>query len=127
MRIVVVDDEPPITQLCVKVLEQQGHEVEGFTRGDEALARLASVAADLLVVDYKMPRLTGFEVIQRARALRPALKVVMITGHGTREIVDGAMALGANDVLLKPFTPKELCQAVATAFGTSSPSPRAGG
>jgi len=119
MNIFVVDDEPPIMQLCVKVLEQHGHAVDGFTRGEEALTRLASKAADLLVVDYKMPGLNGLEVIQRARSLRPDLRVVMITGHGTREVIGEAMQAGVNGILLKPFTPNELSKAVTTAFSAT--------
>jgi DNA-binding response OmpR family regulator len=120
MRILVVDDEQPIMQLCVKVLETQGHAVDGFTRGEELLARLAGGPADLLVVDYKMPGLNGVEVVRRARALRPGLRIVMITGHGTREVVEEAYAAGVDNVLLKPFTPNELTSAV------SGLSPRAG-
>lgn len=120
MRILVVDDEQPIMQLCVKVLETQGHTVDGFTRGEELLARLADGPADLLVVDYKMPGLNGVEVVRRARALRPGLRIVMITGHGTREVVEEAYAAGVDNVLLKPFTPNELSGAV------SSLGPRAG-
>lgn len=57
MKIVVVDDELSIMQLCVEVLEQDGHRVDGFTRGKDALIELASQPTDLLVVDYKMPGL----------------------------------------------------------------------
>lgn len=120
MRILVVDDEQPIMQLCVKVLETQGHTVDGFTRGEELLACLADGPADLLVVDYKMPGLNGVEVVRRARALRPGVRIVMITGHGTREVVQEAYAAGVDNVLLKPFTPNELTGAV------SNLSPRAG-
>ncbi len=120
MRILVVDDEPQIMQLCVKVLSRAGHEAEGVTHGEEALGRLASAAVDLLVVDYKMPGLNGFEVIRRARSLCPDLRVVMITGHGTREVVGEALEGGLNGVLVKPFTPDELIQTIAAA---SSPTP----
>jgi CheY-like chemotaxis protein len=120
VNILVVDDEPPIMQLCVKVLEQSGHAVDGFTRGEEALTKLAAHPADLLVVDYKMPGLNGFEVIQRARSLRPELRVVMITGHGTREVIGEAMQAGVNGIILKPFTPNELTKAVASALGDAS-------
>ena len=113
MRILVVDDEPPIMQLCLKVLARQGHEVEGVTSGDEALARLRSASVDLLVVDYKMPGLNGLEVIRRARDLRPGLKTVLITGHGTREVVDTATDDGVDGIIVKPFTPDELAQTVA--------------
>ena len=109
MNILVVDDEPVIVKMCLKVLGEQGHAVRGFTSTREALAHLAAgPTADLLVVDYKMPGLNGFEVIRRARALRPELRVVMITGHGTRDVVGEANEAGVNGLLLKPFTPDAL-------------------
>ncbi|HEY3067799.1 MAG TPA: response regulator [Methylomirabilota bacterium] len=116
MRIVVVDDEQPIMQFCVNVLERGGHSVEGFTRPEDALTKLAAQPADLLLVDYKMPGLTGFEVIRRARQLQPALAAMMITGHGTRDVLEEATRTPVNGLLLKPFTVDELSRAVATVL-----------
>jgi DNA-binding response OmpR family regulator len=115
MNIVVVDDHLEVMQLCVELLEEDGHTVNGFTRGEDALIKLASQPTDLLVVDCKMPGLNGFEVIQRARTVRPDLRVVMITGDGASEIIAEAMQFGVNRIILKPFTPDELSMAVATA------------
>jgi DNA-binding response OmpR family regulator len=123
MNIVVIDDEPLVMQLCVEVLEQDGHVVDGFTRGEDALIKLADQPTDLLVVDCKMPGLNGFEVIQRARSLRPDLRVVMITGDGTSEIIGEAMQVGVNGIILKPFTPNELSTAVASAIGEEAKPP----
>ena len=78
MTIVVVDDEPAIVRMCVQVLRSKGHTVHGFTRAEEALGHLTGETADLLVVDYKMPELTGLDFIQRAWTLRPGVRVVMI-------------------------------------------------
>jgi DNA-binding NtrC family response regulator len=115
VRIVVVDDEPTIVLMCRRVLESQGHTVHGFTKVHEALATLEAQAADLLVVDYKMPELNGIEFIQRAWALRPELRVVMITAHGTREVMGKASETGVQSIVLKPFTPSELARGVAAA------------
>ena len=79
MTIVVVDDEPTIVRMCVQVLQSKGHTVHGFTRADEALAHLTSQTAELLVVDYRMPELSGLEFIKRAWEVRPRVRVVMIT------------------------------------------------
>jgi CheY-like chemotaxis protein len=114
VTILVVDDEPPVMQLCTMVLELQGYAVEGFTRGEEFLARLATLTPDLAVVDYKMPGMGGVAVVQQARARLPELKVLMITGHGSQEVMREATAVGASGVLLKPFTPAELAQTVAS-------------
>ena len=89
-----------------------------------ALAQLEAEAADLLVVDYKMPDLNGLEFIQRAWALRPGLRVVMITAHGTREVISRATQTGVTSIVLKPFTPTELARGVAEAVGgPESPRP----
>ena len=120
MTILVVDDEPPVMQLCTMVLELQGHRVEGFTRGEDFLARLAAITPDLAVVDYKMPGMAGIDVVRRARARLPDLKVLMITGHGTPEVVREATAAGASGVLLKPFTPAELAQTVLSLVAASA-------
>ena len=116
MKIVVVDDEPSIVLMCRRVLEAQGHVVHGFTSATAALAQLEAEAADLLVVDYKMPELNGLEFIQRAWAIRRELRVVMITAYGTREVMAHATATGVQSVVLKPFTPSELARGVAAAL-----------
>ena len=123
MTIVVLDDEPSIVQMCVAVLQSQGHAVKGFTKATDALTHLEGEAADLLVVDYKMPELTGIDFIKRAWALRPDMRVVMITAHGTREVIARANDTGVN-VVLKPFTPGELTKGIAQALGgTEMPRP----
>lgn len=117
MTILVVDDEPAIVRMCVQVLQAKGHTVHGFTRADEALEHLSGQAADLLVVDYKMPELNGLDFIKRAWELRPGVRVVMITAHGTREVMAKANETGVQTVVLKPFTPNELADGVAKAIG----------
>jgi DNA-binding NtrC family response regulator len=117
MKILVVDDEPTIVLMCRRVLEAQGHVVQGFTSAQAALAQLESDPADLLVVDYKMPDLNGLEFIQKAWALRPAMRVVMITAHGTREVINRATQTGVTSIVLKPFTPTELTRGVTQAAG----------
>ncbi|HEU4371685.1 MAG TPA: response regulator [Methylomirabilota bacterium] len=119
MRIVVVDDQPTIVLMCRRVLEAHGHAVEGFTSVPAALARLEVEEADLLVVDYKMPELNGLDFVRRAWAIRPDLRVVMITAHGTREVIGRAAQSGVQRVVLKPFTPSELARGVAAAVGQS--------
>jgi DNA-binding NtrC family response regulator len=117
VKIVVVDDEPTIVLMCRRVLEARGHAVHGFTDVQAALAQLQAEEADLLVVDYKMPELNGLEFVQRAWAIRPGLRVVMITAHGTREVIGRATETGVQSVVLKPFTPGELARGVAAAAG----------
>ena len=117
MNIVVVDDEPAIVQMCLKVLGEQGHTVHGFSSTREALAHLTSgPPADLLIVDYKMPELNGFEFIERAWVLHPKLRVVMITAHGTQELLGHAAETGVHGLVLKPFPPSELSHTIKSAM-----------
>ena len=128
MTIVVVDDEPSIVRMCVQVLKSKGHSVTGFTKAAEALDHLTAMPTDLLVVDYKMPELTGLEFIKKAWQIRPGMRVVMITAHGTREVMAKASETGVQTIVLKPFTPGELAEGVARAvgeLGTDPPRPPA--
>ena len=126
MTIIVVDDEPTIVRMCVQVLKAKGHSVHGYTRADEALAKLGEGPADLVVVDYKMPELNGLEFIRRAWNLRPGLRVLMITAHGTREVMKQANDAGVQTIVLKPFTPSELAEGVAAAVQGQANRPTAG-
>jgi DNA-binding NtrC family response regulator len=117
VTIVVVDDEPAIVRMCVQVLQAKGHAVTGFTQARDALTHLGTAPADLLVVDYKMPELTGLEFIKKAWQVRPGMRVVMITAHGTREVMAKASETGVQTIVLKPFTPGELAEGVAKAVG----------
>ena len=126
MTIIVVDDEPTIVRMCVQVVKAKGHSVHGYTRADEALAKLGEGPADLVVVDYKMPELNGLEFIRRAWNLRPGLRVLMITAHGTREVMKQANDAGVQTIVLKPFTPSELAEGVAAAVQGQADRPTAG-
>ena len=61
-----------------------------------------------MVLDYKMPGMTGFDVYQQAKALYPDIAVVLVTGHGSPEVVTEANRMGFDSILLKPFTSEEL-------------------
>jgi CheY-like chemotaxis protein len=127
VTVFVVDDERPVMQLCVTILELQGHRVEGFTRGAELLARVAAVVPDLVVVDYKMPNLGGMEVVRRLRADHPELRVVLISGHSGPDLTHEADHARVDAVLLKPFTPGELARTVADLLNGTPTSPSSPG
>ena len=107
-RILIVDDAGPVVVLCVNVLQELGYAVKGANRGEAAMEMIRKESFDLMVLDYKMPGMSGFEVFEQARPLQPKLAVVLVTGHGTPEIVNEANRLGFNAILLKPFTSDEL-------------------
>jgi two-component system response regulator (stage 0 sporulation protein F) len=107
-RILIVDDAGPVVVLCVNVLQGLGYAVKGANRGEAAMEMVRKESFDLMVLDYKMPGMSGFEVFEQARPLHPNMAVVLVTGHGTPEIVAEANRLGFNAILLKPFTSDEL-------------------
>ena len=107
-KILIVDDAGPVVVLCVNVLQALGYAVKGANRGEAAVELLRKESFDLMVLDYKMPGMTGFEVFQHARTLHPGLAVVLVTGHGTPEIINEATRMGFRAILLKPFTSDEL-------------------
>jgi DNA-binding NtrC family response regulator len=107
-RILIVDDAGPVVVLCVNVLQALGYAVKGANRGETAVELLRKERFDLMVLDYKMPGMTGFDVYQQAKALYPDLAVVLVTGHGSPEVVSEANRMGFDSILLKPFTSEEL-------------------
>ena len=107
-KILIVDDAGPVVVLCVNVLQALGYAVKGANRGEAAVELMRKEPFDLMVLDYKMPGMTGFEVFAQARLLHPNMAVVLVTGHGTPEIINEANRLGFQAILLKPFTSDEL-------------------
>ncbi len=105
--LLVVDDEPLVTQVCVRGLELAGFEVVAAGDGEEALRLAREMASlDLLVTDVTMPKMSGPELAARLRALRPDLPVLFMTGHAHGQLDADRDALPAGSgVLPKPFTP----------------------
>lgn len=119
-RIVVVDDDPEVLEVCGDALLEAGYRVATFGRGGEALRALAETGADVLVVDWEMPDLDGVEVARRARALDPRLAVLMITGNAG-EAATVAHRAGIQRIIDKPFYVEDLVAAVtALADGRDS-------
>jgi len=101
--ILVVDDEEDIRSSLRMVLEYEGYGMIDAASGPEALERLAKVAPDAVLLDIKMPRMDGLEVLTEIRRRRPELPVIMISGHGTIATAIEATRLGAFDFMEKPL------------------------
>lgn len=111
----MVDDAGPVVVLCVNVLQSQGYLVKGATRGEMAVELLGKESFDILLVDYRMPGMNGFQVFQAAREANADMACVLVTAHGTKDVMEEATRLGFDAILLKPFTPQELRAAVDKA------------
>jgi CheY-like chemotaxis protein len=109
IRILLVDDDELIRLSIPAMLQALGHGVETEAGGLEALARLeAGLEVDLVILDLKMPGLSGAETLPRLRALRPALPVLLATGYGDQEIQHLLADHPNVGMIWKPFSMKEL-------------------
>ena len=111
-RILVVDDEAAIRDLCARVLQRAGFAVVTAGGGAEAVDRLHAEAFDAVISDIRMPGISGLEVLDAAKAAHPEIRVVLITGFGTPQTLERARSSGADRILTKPFNPVELLTAV---------------
>jgi two-component system, sensor histidine kinase and response regulator len=107
-RILVIDDERGIREGCRRVLQAEGYHAETAENGEAGLRAVEAGKFDLLLVDVKMPGMSGIELVRRVREVDPSLVCVMITGYATLETAVEATRSGAYDFLPKPFTPDEL-------------------
>ncbi|MEF3304043.1 response regulator transcription factor [Paenibacillus sp. GYB003] len=106
-RLLVVDDDPFIRELARHFLEREGFDVLEAADGREALARLETVTADLVILDIMMPHMDGWALCRELRESYD-LPLLMLTAKGeTSQKVKG-FELGADDYLVKPFEPAEL-------------------
>jgi signal transduction histidine kinase len=106
--IVVIDDDYAMRLSCGKILRKSGLRVETFQDGAQGLEAVASLKPGLVLVDLKMPGLSGVEVIGRVREIDSQAVIIVITGYATVDTAVEAMRAGAYDFLPKPFSPDEL-------------------
>ena len=116
ISILIVDDEEAMRDACRQVLTADGLILEEASSGEEALEALRRGSFDLVILDLKMPRVDGLQILQCLREESPSTAVVVITGYATVESAVEAMKLGAADFLPKPFTPEVLRLTVRRAF-----------
>jgi DNA-binding response OmpR family regulator len=106
-RIMVVDDEPTVREVVQHYLEREGYRVQAAEDGPTALAAFSADVPDLIVLDLMLPGVDGLEVCRQIRA-KDSTPIIMLTakGHESDRIV--GLELGADDYVVKPFSPKEL-------------------
>ena len=106
--IVVIDDDYAMRLSCAKILSKMGLRAETFADGARGLQGVAELKPGLVVVDLKMPGISGMEVISRVHEIDPQIVIIVITGYATIDTAVEAMKSGAYDFLPKPFSPDEL-------------------
>ena len=106
-RALVVDDEAPIRKVVRDALERAGHEVETASDGEEALARFDNGGFDLVIADWNMPGIDGFELVRRIRK-RSGVPILMLTVRSEERDKVRLLDAGADDYVTKPFGVAEL-------------------
>jgi two-component system sensor histidine kinase/response regulator len=113
--IIVIDDDETMRRACQAALRRAGYLVETYADGPSGLKRIEEVRPGVLIVDLKMPGMSGMEVIERLKEVAPDVVVVVITGFATVGTAVEAMKAGAYDFIPKPFTADELRAIIARA------------
>jgi two-component system chemotaxis response regulator CheY len=111
MRALIVDDSRFIRQYMRQLLEGMGLICEQAVDGDEALEKLRGVLPfDFMLLDVNMPGMSGMECVKTLResGLQPAMKVMMVTTEADHSYIRQALDYGADEFLMKPFTPESL-------------------
>lgn len=114
--VLVVDDEPIVCHSVRRILSKQSCAVEEAFDVDSALLKMKLHKYDLVLLDLKMPKRSGMEVLRSIKTQWPDLPVVMVTGHGSIEAAIEATKLGAFNFIPKPFSPDELTKATVEAL-----------
>ncbi len=115
-RILVIDDEEIVLRSCQRILADDTRAVDVVSDSLEGLRRIDEGAYDVVVLDIKMPRMDGIEVLRDVKERHPEIEVVMVTGLSEVQTAVRAMKLGAFDYLSKPFEPDELLHVVERAL-----------
>jgi DNA-binding response OmpR family regulator len=125
-RVLVVDDDPTVSDVVRRYLEQDGFEVGLAADGLAALAAVQAEPPDLVVLDLMLGGIDGLEVCRRLRRDRPDLPVVMLTALGEEADRVIGLEVGADDYVTKPFSPRELVLRVRSVLRRSAPPRRDG-
>jgi DNA-binding NtrC family response regulator len=115
--ILVLDDVLDAVNLIKRILGRLPHKVNVFTEEEEALAFAGKNSIDLAIMDIKLKKMSGVEVLEELKKTNPAMRAIMITGYPTMETARASLKLGANDYCVKPIDNDELEQKVIDALG----------
>jgi len=125
-RILIVEDDADIANLVKLYLEKAGHVVDVIDSGDAALARLRSEPPDLVILDVMLPGIDGLSICRavRGRSETKAIPIIIVSARAEESDRIHGLELGADDYIVKPFSPKELVARVAAVERRASPAER---
>lgn len=119
-RIIVIDDEEGMCWAVARALQEEGYFVRTAPSGPDGLTLVEREGADLVLLDIRMPRMSGLEVLKRIKLLHPAMPVIIMTGFGSMPTALEAIEKGAAGYIPKPFNIDDLKAAVRKALATGN-------
>ena len=117
VKILVADDEEAVRNLLQRILGEAGYEVTTAANGQDALYKVSLGEAEVVLLDIKMPGMSGMEVLRKLTADSPDFCVIMVTAVADMQTAIEAMKTGAYDYITKPFDRDDVKQKVAKAVG----------
>ena len=123
-HILVVEDEPPLIEVLRYNLESEGFRVSVATDGEDALLMVDEETPDLVILDWMLPKLSGIEVCRRLRSptINNRIPIIMLTARGEEGDRVRGLESGADDYIVKPFSPAELIARVRAVLRRAEPS-----
>ena len=115
-NILVLDDVADAGLMLKRLLERKGHRVTVCTEEDEALAHIRAHPVAVAILDIRLKKMSGVEMLEKIKKISPSTRVIMLTGYPTLETARRAQQLGAFDYCIKPIDKEELEEKVASAL-----------
>jgi DNA-binding NtrC family response regulator len=115
-RILIVDDEERFRNTMSRLLQIEGFETKTAGSGSDALHELQTNQYDIVILDVRMPEMTGPQVLARIKKINSEIEVIIMTGYASVDTAKEIMSLGAYDYLLKPYDTNELLEKIEAAY-----------
>ena len=118
--ILVLDDVLDAVTLLQRILGKKGHQVIGFTEEEEAIDHVRENKVDVAILDIKLKKISGVEVLAEVKKIDPQISVIMLTGYPTLESARESLKLGASEYCVKPIDKDEIEEKVDKVLGTKT-------
>ena len=115
-KILVLDDVLDAGLMIKRILERQGHQIFTFTEEEDAINYIKSNKMDLAILDIKLKKMSGIEVLTELKKIAPTIRAIMLTGYPTIETAQESLELGADEYCVKPIDKDELEEKVASVL-----------
>ncbi len=118
-NILVLDDVEDAVELIKRILKRKKHQVFDFTKEEEAIEFVKKNPVDLAILDIKLKKMSGVDVLRELKKINPNIKAIMLTGYPTVETAKESLKLGASEYCIKPIDKDELEEKVAKVLSSN--------